>query len=90
MNLKRIFIIYLFLVCFSAFSLAQTCLINGKMGEPKYQNKMVFLKNMNTGDTLATTILKNGTFTFQVEVQEPFVGYMGTARLAELLFNLCC
>lgn len=81
--MKRIFIIALILVCCNVSAWAQTCTINGKMGESKYQNKMIFLKNMNTGDTLATTILKDGVFSFQVDVKEPFVGYMGTARLAE-------
>lgn len=62
------------MACFS-----QNCTINGRMNVPEFQNKEVSIRNAATGEVLATTTIQDGTFSFNLPVNEPFWGMIRTA-----------
>lgn len=71
------------LVCICATSLySQNCLIFGKIAIPEMEQKKVFLKNMNTSETLDSTMVFDGAFAIGTNVSEPFVGYLQTESLS--------
>lgn len=57
---------------------AQNCHISGRVAVPGLQGKNIAVMNMNTGKSLATTKIADSTFTFDIEVTEPFVGMLKT------------
>ena len=70
------------LVCICTMSLfGQNCLIFGKIAVPEMEQKKVYLKNMNTGATLDSTMIFDGAFAIGANVSEPFVGYLQTESL---------
>ena len=70
-------------VCLGVFShaTAQNCHINCRMNVAEFQGKAVVLYNMNTGQQIGSTKIADSAFAFDIQVTEPFVGYMQTAAL---------
>ena len=86
MNSNRLFWVLKMMVvavCVSgiAQATAQNCHIKCRMDVPEYQGKAVVLYDMNTGKQLGSTKIVDNTIAFDIEVAEPFVGYMQTASL---------
>ena len=77
------FCLVLMAVCLGMFSqvTAQNCHIHCRMDVPEFQGKAVVLYNMSTGKQLASTKIIDSVFSFDIEVEEPFLGYMQTASL---------
>ncbi len=63
---------------FAAQLNAQNCHIDGRVAVSALQDKSIMVMNLNSGETLAKTIIKNNQFTFDIEVAEPFVGMLVT------------
>ena len=83
-NMKNTFLVIAFL-CFCAMPIfAQNCMIFGKIAVPEMEKKKVYLKNMNTGATLDSTMVFDGAFAIGANVSEPFVGYLQTERLSQV------
>jgi thiol-disulfide isomerase/thioredoxin len=59
-------------------------MIFGKIAVPEMEKKKVYLKNMNTGATLDSTMVFDGAFAIGANVSEPFVGYLQTERLSQV------
>lgn len=79
----RTLIVLIALSCFCTLQMfGQNCLIFGKINVPEMEQKKVFLKNMNTGATLDSTMVFDGAFAVGADVSEPFVGYLKTESLA--------
>jgi len=57
---------------------AQNCHITGRVDVPALQNKGISVLNMNTGEALAKTMIKDNQFVFDLDVKEPFVGMLVT------------
>lgn len=57
---------------------AQNCHISGRVAVPGLQGKKIAVLNMNTGKSLASTKIVDSTFSFDIEVAEPFVGMLKT------------
>lgn len=57
---------------------AQNCHITGRVTVPELQGKNIFVLNMNTGKSLASTKIVDSAFAFDITVNEPFVGMLKT------------
>ena len=58
--------------------MAQNCHIEGRVAMPALQGKNIAVINMNTGKPLASTKITDSMYVFDIEVEEPFVGYLKT------------
>ena len=52
--------------------------VEGRFSAP--EGTQVYLINQGPSDTLASTVVSEGLFTFEGQVQEPFYAYIGTGR----------
>ena len=87
MNRNRLYLVLKMMavvVCMWMFSqaTAQNCHIHCRMNVAEFQGKAVVLYNMNTSQQIGSTKIADSTFAFDIEVTEPFVGYMQTASLS--------
>ena len=79
--MKRITILIAIVYLCTMPVFGQNCLIFGKIAVPEMEQKKVYLKNMNTGATLDSTMIFDGAFAIGAKVSEPFVGYLQTESL---------
>lgn len=61
-----------------SWGMAQNCHISGRVAVPVLQGKKIAVMDMNTGKSVATTKIVDSTFTFEIDVAEPFVGMLKT------------
>ena len=79
-TIKTILRFFSLAMCVFVFSqgMAQNCHIEGRVAEPALQGKNIAIMNMNTGKSLASTKITDNIFVLDIEVEEPFVGYLKT------------
>ena len=62
-----------------SWGMAQNCHIKGRVNVPALQGKSITLKNMNTGETVGSSKIMDSTFSFDVNVSEPYAAMLVTA-----------
>lgn len=65
-------------ICVVSQTMAQNCHIEGRVAVPDMQGKKIAIMNMNTGKSLASTKIVDSTYSFDINVAEPFVALLKT------------